>query len=71
MKQAAQKNIEDICKSERDIRMKGKKQGNPVGHQDSMIAGNYLAAGVKNIATRNVKHFQKMPSIKVVEYKQS
>jgi len=46
----------------------GKKKGKPVGHQDALIAGSYLAAGVTEIVTRNVQHFSNIPDVKIHTY---
>lgn len=46
----------------------GKKEGKSVGHQDCMIAGSYLAHGVKRIVTRNTVHFAKMKDVDIQGY---
>jgi len=45
-----------------------KDKGKEVGHQDCMIAGSYVAHGVKLIVTRNDKHFKNINEVDVVMY---
>ncbi len=44
------------------------KKGNMIDKFDSMIAGVFLANGVNKIITRNVKHFEKVPGLKIISY---
>jgi tRNA(fMet)-specific endonuclease VapC len=45
-----------------------KRSGTPVGHQDALIAASYLAVGIRQIATKNTKHFRNISELKVLEY---
>ncbi len=51
-----------------DFYRHGRRSGSLIGHQDCLIAGSYLAAGIKNVVTRNKKHFSKIKTINVIEY---
>ena len=51
-----------------DIFRKGKQLGTPIGHQDSLIAGSYVASGIKSLVTRNTKHFSKIKEIQTINY---
>jgi len=44
----------------------GKKEGKSVSHADCLIAGSYLSAGIKEIATKNIRHFKDMKGITLV-----
>lgn len=45
-----------------------KRTGRMVAQPDCMIAGSYLAHGIKKIVTRDVSHFSKMKGIEVISY---
>ncbi|MDP3027128.1 MAG: PIN domain-containing protein [Nanoarchaeota archaeon] len=45
-----------------------KKEGRIVDKSDCMIAGILLANGVNKIITKNIKHFEHIPGLKVVSY---
>jgi predicted nucleic acid-binding protein len=45
-----------------------KKKGRAVGHQDCLIAGSYLTAGISSIVTRNEKHFASFSGLAVLSY---
>jgi predicted nucleic acid-binding protein len=51
-----------------ELYRKGKQAGTSLGHQDSMIAGSYLAHGVNKIVTRNAEHFSRLKEIEVISY---
>jgi tRNA(fMet)-specific endonuclease VapC len=51
-----------------NIYWKLKKSGNMLDKFDCMTAGIFLANGVNKIITRNVKHFEKIPGLKVLSY---
>lgn len=44
-----------------------KKNGREIHHPDAMIAGNYLANNINKIVTNNIKHFQNIEEIKIIE----
>tara|TARA_Y100000310_G_scaffold190615_1_gene190602 strand:+ start:10428 stop:10814 length:387 start_codon:yes stop_codon:yes gene_type:complete len=44
------------------------KSGNQVSHTDCLIAGIALSHSINTIVTRNVKHFNRIPGIKVETY---
>jgi tRNA(fMet)-specific endonuclease VapC len=44
------------------------KKGIVSGKFDCMIAGILLSNGVNKIITRNVKHFEKIPGLKIISY---
>jgi len=44
------------------------KKGTCPGKFDCMIAGIFLANGVNKIITRNTKHFENIPGLKVISY---
>jgi predicted nucleic acid-binding protein len=46
----------------------GKKKGKTIPREDCMIAGNYLANGIKKIITRNGKHFKNIKELEVISY---
>ncbi|MBR9701154.1 type II toxin-antitoxin system VapC family toxin [Candidatus Woesearchaeota archaeon] len=46
----------------------GKSKGKPVGHQDALIAGSYMSAGINQIATKNTKHFRNINGLKMETY---
>jgi predicted nucleic acid-binding protein len=46
----------------------GQASGRTPGHRDTMIAGTYLAHGVRKIVTRDVAAFQNMSGIEVESY---
>lgn len=56
------------CKKTNEIIKNLSKKGNLIGEFDSMIAGIFLANGINKIITRNVKHFEKVPGLKVISY---
>ena len=45
-----------------------KKKGKTIGEADCLIAALYLTNGVTTIMTKNVKHFENIPGLKVVSY---
>ena len=45
-----------------------RKKGSAIGKFDCMIAGILLENGVNKIITKNVKHFSKIPGMKVISY---
>ncbi|MFC1648824.1 type II toxin-antitoxin system VapC family toxin [Nanoarchaeota archaeon] len=45
-----------------------KRSGKPIGKFDCLLASCFLASGVKKVVTRNVKHFQRVKGLKVIEY---
>lgn len=44
------------------------RKGSPVGDMDCLISSVMLNSGINKIVTRNVKHFEKIPGIKVLKY---
>ncbi|MFH1590936.1 MAG: type II toxin-antitoxin system VapC family toxin [archaeon] len=44
------------------------KKGSPIDDMDCFISGMMQSAGVSKIATRNAKHFSKIPEIQIVQY---
>ncbi|MEK6860044.1 MAG: type II toxin-antitoxin system VapC family toxin [Nanoarchaeota archaeon] len=58
----------DACKKTNEIIRNLLAKGNPIGEFDCMIAGIFLKNGVNKIVTRNVKHFEKVPGLKVISY---
>ena len=45
-----------------------KKNGKIIDKFDCMIAGIFLSNGINKIITRNSKHFEKIPGLKVLSY---
>ncbi len=43
-------------------------EGTPIGARDAMIAGTAVASGIKEILTRNKRHFERIRQIKVESY---
>lgn len=60
-------NIES-CKKAREIFFLLKKKGNIIEDMDYAIAGILLTNGVNKIITRNKKHFERIPGLKVISY---
>jgi predicted nucleic acid-binding protein len=56
------------CIKANDIFWELKKSGKQTGKFDCMIAGILLTNGVDRIITRNVKHFENIPGLKVIAY---
>ncbi len=56
------------CKKSREIMFDLKKIGKTIGEFDCMIAGILLSNGVNKLITRNVKHFENIPGLKVISY---
>ena len=48
----------------KELRRKGKE----IGQADCLIAATYLENGITRILTRNIKHFELIDEIEVVEY---
>lgn len=46
-----------------DLYRECKRKGTSVDHKDCMIAGSYLAHGVKTIVTRNKKDFERLQTV--------
>ncbi|MBT4446696.1 type II toxin-antitoxin system VapC family toxin [archaeon] len=44
------------------------KKGTPIESTDSLIAGIAITNGITKILTKNKKHFEKIPGIKVITY---
>ncbi len=44
------------------------KQGKPIGDSDCLIAGIALSHGINTIITKNVKHFERIPGLKIETY---
>lgn len=45
-----------------------KKKGKTIGEADCLIAALYFVNGITTILTKNVKHFEHIPGIKVITY---
>lgn len=58
----------ESCKKAREIFFLLKKKGNIIDDMDYAIAGIFLSNGVNKIITRNKKHFEKIPGLKVISY---
>lgn len=58
----------NTCVKASEIYWKLKKRGKVIGKFDCIIAAIFLANGVNKIITRNVKHFQNIPEMKVIFY---
>jgi tRNA(fMet)-specific endonuclease VapC len=58
----------NACKKTNEIIRNLISKGNQIGEFDSMIAGIFLSNGVNKIITRNTRHFEKIPGIKVLSY---
>lgn len=51
-----------------EIRANGMRQGKPIGDSDCLIAGIALSHGINTIITKNVKHFERIPGLKIETY---
>jgi predicted nucleic acid-binding protein len=58
----------DSCVKSTEILWGLRKKGIDIGKWDCMIAGIFLANGVNKIITRNKKHFENIPGLKVISY---
>ena len=56
------------AKKSSQIFWKLRKDGTAIGRFDSIIAGILLSNGVKKILTRNVKHFEKIKELEIIDY---
>ena len=56
------------CVKASEIYWKLKKKGKIIGKFDCVIAATLLENGITQIITRNVKHFQQIPEMKVITY---
>lgn len=56
------------CNKSSEVYWNLAKKGNMIDKFDCMIAGIFLANGVNKIITRNVKHFEKIPGLKIISY---
>ena len=43
-------------------------KGNLIDDNDILIAGIMLSNGINKIITKNVKHFEKIESLEIIEY---
>jgi len=59
---------ETACKTAADIFWALNRKGETIGKFDSIIGGILLAHGVSRVITRNVKHFEGIPGMKVIPY---
>lgn len=60
----------DLASAENSAQIEDKlrKQGQPIGGADMLIAGSMIAKNITTIVTRNAKHFQKIDEIIVESY---
>ena len=58
----------DSCKKASEINTFLRKKGKTIGEFDSTIATILLKNGITTILTRNRKHFENIPNLKVVSY---
>ncbi len=58
----------DACEKAANIFMYLKKKGKTVPQFDCTIAGALLSRGVTTIITKNKKHFEHIPGLKVIQY---
>jgi len=58
----------DSCVKASEILWELRKKGKDIGKLDCMIAGIFLSNGVNKIITRNRKHFENIPGLKVLAY---
>ncbi|MEK6940845.1 MAG: type II toxin-antitoxin system VapC family toxin [Nanoarchaeota archaeon] len=58
----------EACKRASQVSTSLTKKGKSIGKFDCTIAGIFLANGVNQIITKNVKHFQNIPEIKIINY---
>lgn len=56
------------CKKAGEIYQTLKKNGRMIDEFDCTIAATFITQGVNTILTKNTKHFQNIPQIKVIEY---
>jgi len=56
------------CNKSGEIYQYLRKNGKMIDDFDCMIAGIFLFNGVNKIITRNVKHFERIPGVKVLSY---
>lgn len=56
------------CKEASEISWRLKKLGKISGKFDCTIAGIFITRGVNKIITKNIKHFENIPEIKVISY---
>tara|TARA_Y100000034_G_C6843817_1_gene382059 strand:+ start:903 stop:1295 length:393 start_codon:yes stop_codon:yes gene_type:complete len=58
----------ESAKKSREILWNLRRNGKNIGKSDCSIAGIFLVNGVTKIITRNVKHFEQIPGLKVISY---
>jgi len=58
----------ESCKKARELFFLLKKKGNTIDDMDYAIAGILLSNGVNKIITKNKKHFENIPGVKVLSY---
>lgn len=51
-----------------EISANAMRQGKPIGDSDCLIAGIALSHGINTIITKNVKHFERIPGLKIETY---
>lgn len=56
------------CKKTSEIYHDLKREGATIGKFDCIIAGSFLAQGIKKIITRNDRHFAKIRGLEVITY---